>query len=101
MALRLLAYMVRIWERFSDADKISPLPLIVPAVLAQVPGGWKAATRFSWLFSPNLGFLGDTVPPDCQGSGVLIGLSSGELIHRIGAGRTRKVEGGALGPQLG
>ncbi|MBB88500.1 MAG: hypothetical protein CMP06_14580 [Xanthomonadales bacterium] len=64
MALRLLAYMVRIWERFSDADKNSPLPLIVPAVLAQVPGGWKAATRFSGLFSPNLGLLADTVLPD-------------------------------------
>ena len=37
----------------------------------------------------------------CQGSGELIGLSSGELIHRIGAGRTRKVEAGALRPQLG
>ena len=38
---------------------------------------------------------------ECQGSGELIGLSSGELIHRIGAGRTRKVEAGALRPQLG
>ena len=64
MALRLLGYMVRIWERFSDADKKSPLPLIVPAVLAQVPGGWKAATRFSGLFSPNLGALADVVLPD-------------------------------------
>ena len=66
MALRLLSYMVSIWERFSDDDKhkASPLPLIVPAVLSQVVGGWKAATRFSGLFSPNLGFLADTVLPD-------------------------------------
>jgi len=64
MALRLLSYMVRIWERFSDGDKQAPLPLIVPAVLSQVVGGWKAATRFSGLFSPNLGELADTVLPD-------------------------------------
>ena len=64
MALRLLSYMVSIWERFSDEDKASPLPLIVPAVLSQVVGGWKAAKRFSELFSPNLGVLADTVLPD-------------------------------------
>ncbi|MGH1348722.1 MAG: Rpn family recombination-promoting nuclease/putative transposase [Nannocystales bacterium] len=66
MALRLLSYMVSIWERFSDDDKNKalPLPLIVPAVLSQVVGGWKAATRFSELFSPNLGALADAVLPD-------------------------------------
>ena len=66
MALRLLSYMVRIWERFSDDEKnkTSPLPLIVPAVLSQVVGGWKAATRFSGLFSPRLGSLADVVLPD-------------------------------------
>ena len=37
----------------------------------------------------------------CQGSGELIGLSSAQLIHRVGSGRTRKVEAGALRPQLG
>ena len=64
MALRLLSYMVSIWERFSDAAKKAPLPLIVPAVLSQVAGGWKAPTRFSGLFSPNLGLLADVVLPD-------------------------------------
>ena len=66
MALRLLSYMVSIWERFSDDDKNKalPLPLIVPAVLSHVVGGWKAATRFSGLFSPSLGPLADTVLPD-------------------------------------
>ena len=64
MALRLLSYMVSIWERFADEHKASPLPLIVPAVLSQVVGGWKAATRFSGLFSPNLGPLADAVLPD-------------------------------------
>lgn len=64
MALRLLSYMVSIWERFADEDRTSPLPLIVPAVLSQVAGGWKAATRFSGLFSSNLGSLADAVLPD-------------------------------------
>ena len=66
MALRLLSYMVSIWERFSDDDKNKalPLPLIVPAVLSHVVGGWKAATRFSGLFSPSLGPLADSVLPD-------------------------------------
>lgn len=64
MALRLLSYMVRIWERVSSQDNTAPLPLILPAVLAQVPGGWKAPTRFSGLFSPNLGVLAKTVLPD-------------------------------------
>ena len=64
MALRLLSYMVSIWERFSDADKKAPLPLIVPAVLSQVVGGWRVPTRFSDLFSPNLGPLADVVLPD-------------------------------------
>ncbi|MCR9161158.1 MAG: Rpn family recombination-promoting nuclease/putative transposase [Nannocystaceae bacterium] len=66
MALRLLSYMVSIWERFTgdEGNKASPLPLIVPAVLSHVVGGWKAATRFSGLFSPNLGVLADRVLPD-------------------------------------
>ena len=64
MALRLLSYMMSIWERFADEHKASPLPLIVPAVLSQVVGGWKAATRFSGLFSPSLGPLADAVLPD-------------------------------------
>lgn len=64
MALRLLSYMVSIWERFADEHKALPLPLIVPAVLSQVVGGWKAATRFSGLFSSSLGPLADAVLPD-------------------------------------
>lgn len=64
MALRLLSYMVSIWKRFSDSDKESALPLIVPAVLAHVSGGWTAPTRFSDLFSANVGALADTVLPD-------------------------------------
>src|SRR5690606_6271409 len=50
MALRLLAYMVRIWERRVAASPKAPLPPILPAVLAQVDGGWSAPTRFAELF---------------------------------------------------
>lgn len=64
MALRLLSYMVRIWNRFAQAHPAEPLPLIVPAVLAQVPGGWSSPTRFSELFSPTLGDLGAAALPD-------------------------------------
>jgi predicted transposase YdaD len=64
MALRLLSYMVRIWSRFGQAHPADPLPLIVPAVLAQVPGGWSSPTRFSALFSPVLRELGRSVLPD-------------------------------------
>ncbi len=64
MALRLLSYMVRIWSRFAQTHPAEPLPLIVPALLAQVPGGWSSPTRFSELFSPGLGELGRAVLPD-------------------------------------
>ena len=64
MALRLLGYMVSIWERFADQHQDEPLPLIIPAVLAHAPGGWKAPTRFCALFSPNLGSLAHEVLPD-------------------------------------
>lgn len=64
MALRLLGYMVRIWDRSARATPDAPLPVIVPALLAQVPGGWTAPTRFSALFSPHRGTFGDGVIPD-------------------------------------
>jgi predicted transposase YdaD len=50
MAMRLLAYMVRIWGRHHAEHPGARLPVIVPAVLAQVPCGWTAATRFADLF---------------------------------------------------
>ena len=64
MALRLLGYMVRIWERFSTKHADETLPLIIPAVLSHAPDGWQAPTRFSALFSPNLGSLANAVLPD-------------------------------------
>jgi len=64
MALRLLGYMVRIWEAFSDEHPDEPLPLIVPAVLSHARGGWQPPTRFSDHFAPSLGPLADAVLPD-------------------------------------
>ena len=62
MALRLLGYMVRIWNRHAQAQPGDPLPPIIPAVLAHAPGGWSAETRFSALFGGDLGGLADTIP---------------------------------------
>ena len=64
MALRLLGYMLRVWTRYTQDHPDGPLPLIIPAVLAQVPGGWKSPTRFSELFSADLGTLGRDAIPD-------------------------------------
>ena len=66
MALRLLAYMVRIWTRHAEAQPHMPLPLIVPAVLAQVSGGWTAPTRFADLFSAGVGPIAPGLLPDFQ-----------------------------------
>ncbi len=57
MCLRLLQYKTRIWARHRAEHPGQPLPVIVPAVLAQTPGGWSAATRFADLFGTGLGVL--------------------------------------------
>ena len=64
MALRLLEYMVSIWTRHTKSHPTEPLPLIIPALLAQVPGGWSAPTRFSELFAAGARDLGQAVLPD-------------------------------------
>ena len=66
MALRLLRYMVRIWTRHANENPKASLPLIVPAVLAHVPGGWTAPTRFADPFSASLADLAPGVLPDFQ-----------------------------------
>ena len=66
MALRLLRYMVRIWTRHANDHPELPLPLIIPAVLAHVPGGWTAPTRFAHLFSASVGDIAPGVLPDFQ-----------------------------------
>lgn len=62
MALRLLEYEVRVWNRRRKDHPDEPLPVIIPVVLSHVPGGWTAATRFAELFSPGLGHLRAHIP---------------------------------------
>lgn len=65
MALRLLRYMVRIWESWvGPAGKGMPLPAIIPVVLGQDATVWKVEPRFSALFdlSGELAALGRYVP---------------------------------------
>lgn len=66
LPLRLLVYMVRIWERFRRENPGTPLPPIVPVVLSHAPGGWTSARRFQDLFGSDLHEvprLRDFVPP--------------------------------------
>jgi hypothetical protein len=49
MALRLLRYMVRIWEQCAKEHPGEALPVIVPVVLAQDAQEWRVAPRFSAL----------------------------------------------------
>ncbi len=49
MALRLLDYMLRIWDG-CVAEGASVLPVIIPVVLHHSEGGWTAVTRFEALF---------------------------------------------------
>ena len=50
MPLRLLRYMVRIWDAHLEIDKTAKrLPMIVPVVLHHGKSGWTAATQFQQL----------------------------------------------------
>ena len=49
MALRLLQYMARIWERHLQAHRGPRLPPIVPVVLHHSKSGWSASTTFEGL----------------------------------------------------
>ena len=60
IALRLLRYMVRIWEEWIRLfGNSKPLPVIFPVVLAQDRRIWKLSTQFSALFgnAASLDFL--------------------------------------------
>jgi hypothetical protein len=60
MPLRLLVYLVRIWEAYHKLHG-APLPLIVPAVVSHAPEGWSAPTSFHEMFEP----LPETIPHVC------------------------------------
>ena len=50
IALRLLRYMVRIWEDFRKANpRASKLPVIVPVILAQNAERWEVSPQFASL----------------------------------------------------
>lgn len=50
LALRLLRYMVRIWENFrANSPQTKKLPVILPVVLAQNAEKWELPTQFSSL----------------------------------------------------
>ena len=49
MALRLLRYMINIWWTFVRDHPGQPLPIILPAVLAQNAKAWKVKPQFSSL----------------------------------------------------
>jgi|GEM_PF-2622265 len=56
MSLRLLRYLVRIWEAWERDHPGAPLPVIIPVVLCHDPGGWREATELSSMLdaSPEL-----------------------------------------------
>jgi hypothetical protein len=51
MPLRMLVYLVRIWETYHKLHG-APLPLIVPAIVSHAPEGWSTPTSFHALFEP-------------------------------------------------
>jgi hypothetical protein len=57
MALRMLRYMLLIWERWlaKNPDAAPPLPPIIPVVFSHDEGGWRSPTRFHDLFSVDAG----------------------------------------------
>ena len=52
MPLRMLIYMVRIWERHRKLEPSGPLPLVVSTLLSHAPGGWTPPTSLHALFDP-------------------------------------------------
>jgi hypothetical protein len=51
MVVRLLGYLVRIWERWLDEHAgVECLPPIVPVVVSHAPGGWRAPVALADAF---------------------------------------------------
>lgn len=67
IALRLLRYMVRIWEVYLKENPGVALPPILPVVLAQNEKAWKISPQFSALLDlpPD---LGSALAPTCPTS---------------------------------
>ncbi len=63
MALRLLSYTLRIWERFAAAHPVpAKLPAILPIVLAQGKRPWRTAPRLEDLLDLPAG-IAETIRP--------------------------------------
>lgn len=52
MPLRMLVYLVRIWEAYKKLHG-TPLPIIIPAIVSHAPEGWSAPTSFHAMFEPS------------------------------------------------
>ena len=63
MPLRLLRYMVRVWERYvREHPNATLVPLVVPVVLHHGRDGWRASTHFDAMFDATPELL-DAVHP--------------------------------------
>ncbi len=58
MPLRMLVYIVRIWERFRRECGAVPLPIVIPVLVCHAPRGWRAPTKLWELIRPDP----DTIP---------------------------------------
>ena len=98
LALRLLRYMVRIWEARLKTDSASPLPVILPVVLAQNAEVWQMETQFSTLLDlpPDLGAALRPCIPDFAFRAFQLAATSFAAIRGTPAGililRTMKAE---------
>ena len=54
MPLRLLGYLVQIWEREHREHSSTPLPFIISIVFSHAPDGWTTPRSLDELFAPDL-----------------------------------------------
>jgi predicted transposase/invertase (TIGR01784 family) len=62
MAFRLLRYVVRIWERFLNEHPGAKLPIVIPVLLHQGDGAWKAAPELAPMLDASAELLEATRP---------------------------------------
>jgi predicted transposase/invertase (TIGR01784 family) len=62
MPLRLLRYMVRVWEAWEREHAGAKLPIVIPVVLCHDPGGWRAAPAFASMLDASSELLAAVGP---------------------------------------
>jgi predicted transposase/invertase (TIGR01784 family) len=62
LPLRLLRYLVNVWETWARAHPEARLPIVLPVVLCHVRGGWKAAPQFAPLLDASPELLAAVAP---------------------------------------